>query len=322
MELRQLQYFISLAEELHFGRAARREHIVQSALSQQIQHLEHELGVRLADRDTHHVQLTRAGHAFLAEARQVLTHADRAARAARRGSRVAPTLRAGICDPSYDSLPQILRRAKDRDPDLEIHQVETGVPQQVRMLLDGRLDVGFGRAANLPVTVASELVRLDPIGVLMAADHHLAGLPSVPIAALGETSLLMVEQARAPEFNDFLAEMYRSAGLVPTYYRGTVASICGAQALIAQGSCALCVPASGIKTLAGLVWKPLTEPISLYPWSLLWRSSDPALNVRAVVASARTLGAEHGWVTSRSPGYHVSCSPGTTRGDLAAPRPA
>ncbi|HJY71985.1 MAG TPA: LysR family transcriptional regulator [Streptosporangiaceae bacterium] len=72
MELRQLRYFVTLAEELHFGRAAAREHIVQSALSQQVQRLERELGVRLLERSTHHVALTAAGAAFLAEARQIL----------------------------------------------------------------------------------------------------------------------------------------------------------------------------------------------------------------------------------------------------------
>jgi DNA-binding transcriptional LysR family regulator len=85
MELRQLRYFVTLAEELHFGRAAEREHIVQSALSQQVQRLERELGVRLLERSTHHVALTAAGVVLLAEARQILAHAGRAAQAARLG---------------------------------------------------------------------------------------------------------------------------------------------------------------------------------------------------------------------------------------------
>ncbi|HUR01400.1 MAG TPA: LysR family transcriptional regulator [Nonomuraea sp.] len=89
MELRQLRYFVTLAEELHFGRAAAREHIVQSALSQQVQRLERELGVRLLDRSTHHVGLTTAGAVFLVEVRQILDHVNRAKQAAR--DAVAPS---------------------------------------------------------------------------------------------------------------------------------------------------------------------------------------------------------------------------------------
>ena len=89
VELRQLRYFVTLAEELHFGRAAEREHIVQSALSQQVQRLERELGVRLLERSTHHVSLTAAGAVFLVEARQILAHVDRAAGVARRAEEIA-----------------------------------------------------------------------------------------------------------------------------------------------------------------------------------------------------------------------------------------
>jgi hypothetical protein len=128
VELRQLRYFVTLAEELHFGRAAAREHIVQSALSQRLQRLERELGAPLLERTTHHVRLTAAGTVFLLEARQILAHVDRAAAAAQRAARSAATLRVGTVDASYDWLPMIVRRVQARFPDLEIHQVEAGYP--------------------------------------------------------------------------------------------------------------------------------------------------------------------------------------------------
>ncbi len=164
MELRQLHYFVTLAEELHFGRAAAREHIVQSALSQQLQRLERELGVLLLDRTTHHVELTPPGSAFLIEARQILAHLDRAARAAQCAARPAAVFRVGVVDASYDSMPQILHQVQERYPDLEIHQVEAGVPEQFRLLGDGRLDVGLGRPSLAPPKVASELFRLESAG--------------------------------------------------------------------------------------------------------------------------------------------------------------
>jgi DNA-binding transcriptional LysR family regulator len=296
MELRQLRYFVTVAEELHFGRAAAREHIVQSALSQQLQRLERELGVLLLDRTTHHVELTPAGSAFLIEARQILAHLDRAALAAQHAASWAPSLRVGILDASYDSMPQILREVQERYPELEIHQVEAGVPEQFRLLGDGRLDVGIGRASLAPPDIASELFRLDPLGVLIPEAHPLAAPPRVPVARLAAEPLLFAEDQRAPEFNQFVVELCRSVGFVPSLYRGTVESIRAAVDLVAQGRCALCVPASCVAAVPGIVWRQLVAPVSRYPWSVLWRAGDSSEHVRALVATARTLSQELGWL--------------------------
>jgi DNA-binding transcriptional LysR family regulator len=295
VELRQLRYFVVLAEELHFGRAAAREHIVQSALSQQLQRLERELGVRLLARTTHHVQLTPGGSALLREARQILAHVDRAAVAAQRAAGT-PTLRVGVMDASYDSMPLILGAVRDQSPDLVIHQVEAGVPEQLRMLADGRLDVGLGRASLAPVEVEAELFRLDPLGVLVPEHHRLADLPGVPVATLAAEPLLLAAEGRAPEFNQFVVELCRSVGFVPTVYRGTVESLRAAADLVAQGRCVVCAPASCRSAAPRIVWRPLVEPAPHYPWSLLWRAGDRYEQVGWVVAAARRLSRELGWL--------------------------
>jgi DNA-binding transcriptional LysR family regulator len=296
MELRQLRYFVILAEELHFGRAAAREHIVQSALSQQLQRLERELGVLLIERTTHHVQLSPAGAAFLIEARQILAHVDRAAVAAQRAARSTPSLRVGIVDASYDSMPLILHAIQQRFPDLEIHQVEAGVPEQLQRLMDGRLDVGLGRASLAPPTVASELFRLDPLGVLVAEEHRFAELSAVPVASLAAEPLLLAEEERAPEFNQFVIELCRSVGFAPTPYRGTVESIRASLDLVVGQQCVLCAPSSCVSPPTGIVWKPLVAPPSRYPWSVLWRVGDSSQHVRALVRCARTLSQQLGWL--------------------------
>jgi DNA-binding transcriptional LysR family regulator len=298
MELRQLRYFVTLAEELHFGRAAAREHIVQSALSQQVQRLERELGVRLLERSTHHVSLTAAGAVFLVEARQILAHVARAAAIARTATGASPTLRVGIIDSSYDSMPQILHEVQARHPGLVIHQVEVGVPDQYQQLIDGRLDVGIGRAALAPPQVASHLFRRDPLGVLVPRDHRFAELDAVPVAILAREPLLLAEEARAPEFNQFTIEMCRGAGFTPTVYEGTVESIRAAADLVAQGRCLYCVPSSCIAALPGTIWRPLTEPASYYPWSVLWRAEDLSPYVRAIVSCARSMSSRLGWLAT------------------------
>ena len=297
MELRQLRYFVTLAEELHFGRAAEREHIVQSALSQQVQRLERELGVRLLERSTHHVSLTAVGGVFLVEARQILAHVDRAAGVARSAVGAAATLRVGIIVTSRDdSMPQILHEVQAQDPGLVIHQVEASVPEQYQQLADGRLDVGIGRAALAPPQIASPLFRQDPLGVLVPTGHRFAGLEGVPVAVLAQEPLLLAEEVRAPEFNQFTVEMCRSAGFTPTVYGGTVESSRAAADLVAQGRCLYCVPSSCISALPGTTWRPLTEPASYYPLSLLARPAQVSGDPRALAAArGRCRSGSAGW---------------------------
>ena len=296
VELRQLRYFVALAEELNFGRAAAREHIVQSSLSQQLQRLERELGVVLLERTTHHVRVTQAGAVFMAEARQILAHVDRAAVAAQRAAESAPTLKVGVVDASYDSMPLILQLVQEHYPDLELHQIEIGVPEQFTLLVDGRLDVGLGRASLAPREVASRLVRLDPLGVLVPQGHRFAALPGVPVATLAEEPLLLAEPQRAPEFNQFVIELCRSVGFTPTVHHGTVDSIRAALHLVMQGSCVLCAPASCVSAMPGIVWRNLIQPVSRYPWSVLWRAGDCSEYVDTLVTCADTLSRQLHWL--------------------------
>ena len=313
MELRQLRYFVTLAEELHFGRAATREHIVQSALSQQVQRLERELGVCLLKRSTHHVSLTAAGAAFLVEARQILAHTtgpppSPAARP------TAAALRVAIIDASYDSMPQILHEVQ-ADSSAWSSTSWRPAARAVPALAEGRLDVGIGRAAHAPPQIASHLFRHDPLGVLVPPGHRLAGLDAIPVAVLAEEPLLLAEEARAPEFNQFTVEMCRAAGFTPTVHEGTVESIRAAADLVAQGRCLYCVPSSCVSALPGTTWRPLTEPASYYPWSVLWRATDTSDHVLALVRCAQTMSRRLGWLVTPEqtcadrPGYRA---PGAT----------
>src|SRR6202041_2540857 len=173
---------------------------------------------------------------FLVEARQILAHADRAAGVARSAVGAAATLRVGIIDSSYDSMPQILHEVQARSPGLVIHQVEASVPEQYQQLADGRLDVGIGRAALAPPQIASLLFRQDPLGVLVPTGPPFAELEGVSVAALAREPLLLAEEARAPEFNQFTVEMCRAAGFTPAVYGGAGGGIRAGAALVAQGS--------------------------------------------------------------------------------------
>ena len=294
IELRQLRYFVTLAEELHFGRAAAREHIVQSALSQQVQRLERTLGVLLVSRNTRHIELTEAGNRFLAEARQILAQVERATAVAQGAGDTGPVLRIGVLDEGYEAVRPVLHELLARHPDVEVNVVHAGVPEQCRCLIDGRLDVGVGRASAVPPEIATELFRLDPLGVLVADGHRLAGRAAVPVSLLAGEPLLLPDENQAPESARFLTELCRSSGFFPNRFRGSVQGLRAGADLVARGRCSMVVPESAV-TAGDVRWRPLVQPTPRYPWSLLWRAHDVPREVRTLVATARRLSRREGW---------------------------
>ncbi len=193
-------------------------------------------------------------------------------------------------------MPQIVHEAQARHPGPVIHQIEVDVPDQHQQLADGRLDVGIGRAALAPPGIASLLFRRDPLGVLVPASHRFAELEGVSVAALAAEPLLLAEDKQAPKFNQFVVELCRSAGFTPRVYEGTVESARAAAELVAQGRCLHCVPSSCIAALPGIMWRPLTDPTSYYPWSILWRATETSEQVRTIVSTARVMSSRLGWL--------------------------
>lgn len=295
IELRQLRYFVTLAEELHFSRAAAREHIAVSALSSQVRRLERALGVLLVERTTRRVDLTDAGARFVIEAREIIEHVDRAAVLAQGLASNPPALRVGVLDEGYDAIRPVLRAVQSRYPELEIHQVQAGVPEQCRLLADGRLDVGVGRLSAAAPTIASELFRLDQLGVLVPTGHDFARRRTVSVADLHAQTLLLADEERAPEFTQFVTELCRSAGFFPTLFHGSVQNLRAAADLVAQGRCILCTPAGKATASAEVTWRPLTETAPRYPWSLLWRAQNRSHYVSDLVATARRMSLDQGW---------------------------
>src|SRR4051794_35658121 len=145
MELRQLQYFVTLAEELHFGRAAERLHIVQPAVSQQLRRLEDELGVALVERSTRRVSLTDAGQKFLPEARAVLAAAERARDVVARPASEQTGLRLGTSTGLGERLPRLLAEFERLAPGRTVDLVRVPAADRLRQVADGRLDAALVR---------------------------------------------------------------------------------------------------------------------------------------------------------------------------------
>lgn len=220
MELRHLRYFVAVAEELHFTRAAERLHIGQPPLSQQIQALESELGVTLFERNRRRVALTEAGKRFLAHARQILADTRNAAEEARRAARgEVGELRIGFTYsvPFTSVLPGLLRDYRQQAPGVTLTLHEMFSTDQVIALAEDRLDVGFVRhlaREDTPGVVLRE-IRRDPLRLVINAHHPLADAPEVSLADLRNEGFIFYPRDAGTGIHRAVAQMCRAAGFAP-----------------------------------------------------------------------------------------------------------
>jgi DNA-binding transcriptional LysR family regulator len=213
MELRQLGYFVAVAEELHFGRAAERLHIVQPTVSQQIRRLERELGVELFDRSPRRVTLTEDGIRFLPEARAVLT-AVAQAKASVRPTRSAPPacLRLGTSAGLGDHLDRLVDRLA---PDVTVEPFYGPTADRVEQVLDGRLDATFARGSLTHPGLRRIRTWQEPLFVAISARHELAGRPAIELPALAPFPLRLTERRNNAPLVDLVIRACHEAGFTP-----------------------------------------------------------------------------------------------------------
>lgn len=217
MELRHLRYFVAVANELHFGRAAERLHISQPPLSQQIQDLERELGVDLFRRTRHFVALTEAGRVFLEEAVRTLRDADHAVETARKAARGdCGRLSIGFGPAPESLLRRVLAAFLSHHPNvvLELHQLYTR--EQVEALVDRRIDVAFPLLPVAHRDIATEVVTTEPLVAALPAEHPLTRAPRVGLGDLRSEPFVRLRPDLGPEFDALLARACAEAGFERT----------------------------------------------------------------------------------------------------------
>jgi DNA-binding transcriptional LysR family regulator len=291
MELRHLRYFVAVAEELHFRRAAERLHVAQPAVSEQIRKLEAELGVTLLNRTHRHVSLTIAGAALLEEARVVLRQADIAVRVTRtaRQEQLA-RLRIGyIADSLPASIPQALAKFRTAAPGIEVLLEGGPAPRLAKDVRSGTLDLAV---VCLPAPVSdlrvASLGTETAVAALPAADR-LAWYPRVSPAQIGERPLVLLPRAHNPAFHDGVVAAWRTAGLMPAYLDTAQPDIGHAQLAVAAGAGVALLPASSAERVSvpGVRIVPL-EPCFSCEVAIISRR-EPSTKVAAFIALAVRL---------------------------------
>jgi DNA-binding transcriptional LysR family regulator len=289
VELRYLTAFVAVAEELHFGRAAKRLQMAQPPLSQQIRQLEKELGVQLFERNTRSVRLTSAGESFLDPVRTVLEDIDtatRAAKAAGRGEYGRVTVGfAGAS--SHETLPLLTRAVRAAHPGLElVMKGQTYANVALARVADGSLDLGFVR---LPVTQPGVEVRVideEELVCALPSDHRLARRNRVPITALAEEPFVSFPSNAGSSLRDATVRACVAAGFNPRVVQEAPDSYT-ILALVAAGvGVTLTLTSCQHIQQTGLVYRPLAGPSVRLQAALAWRTDNPSAALRTVLAVA------------------------------------
>lgn len=274
MEFRQLKYFVAVAEELHFSRAAKRCNISQPPLSQQIKALEEELGVLLLERTNRRVELTLEGREFLGRARDILASAVRAKekiRAMAKGEE--GRLRVGFIGPAaLSKLPEAIRRFREEHPKVTLDFSALSTTEQLPMLRQDELDVSFVRLFGHDVANLRTMLFLrEPYEVALPEGHELAQNERVSLSQLKGVPMIFNQRVAQPALYASLMGCFHKVGFSPNIVQ-EVNTEQSTIALVATGLGAALVPASSARDRrAGVTCRPLYGELPDWEITVVWK---------------------------------------------------
>jgi DNA-binding transcriptional LysR family regulator len=293
LELRQLRYFIAVAEELHFGRAAARLHMTQPPLSQAIAALEDLLGAPLFLRNRRTVELAPAGTALLPEARRMLLEADALPELARRAAsgEAGRLALAFVTSCDYSVLPPFLRRYSERYPAVHLHLVEATSDVQVEELLRGRIDAGL-LIPPLPDKADGELdymkVLDEPLILCAPAGLDALGTGPVRLQDLPRLPLIIFPRDISPALYDAILSCFRAAGVTPVIGQLAI-QMQTIVSLVSAGMGLALVPQSVSNLMRpGVEYRALADPSPLVETGIAWRRDNGSPVLRGFLELLRT----------------------------------
>jgi DNA-binding transcriptional LysR family regulator len=292
VELRQLRYFVAVAEELNFTRAAERLHIAQQPLSAAIARLETQLGAPLFERTTRRVTLTEAGAALLGPARAALQAAEAAVDAVRAVTAgEAGDVSMGLSAGAWYGLGELFEALQERHPGLRLHVHQQSSRPLVDAVRAGTLDLAVGLCVRVPDDLASQRLKDEPVVLVVAAAHPLAGRAT--LHDVRDETFALDDPAEGPGYNAAVLELCAAAGFIPRTRELQTHHDAWERAIAAGDCVGLTTTSSAHATHPGVRVLAL-DPPATFPLDLLWRP-DPRPAIERVVELARATAHEHGW---------------------------
>lgn len=295
MELRQLRYFIAVAEEMNITRAAQRLHMTQPPLSRQLQLIEDEIGLPLFERGARPLKLTDAGRVLYAQARRVLEQADELAPLTRRLAQAAERIVIGFVPSTlYGALPEVIRAFREAAPAVELSLIEMFTLEQLGALKGGRIDIGFGRLRFDDDRLVREVLVEERLIAALPDGHPLAAPDaSISLADIAGQTLIVYPSTPRPSFADQQLSALRDGGLAPAAVH-EVRELQTAFGLVAAQVGVSLVPESveGVR-VKGVAYRRLPEPVATSPIILSRRLHDESRATALFCSLARELMAGH-----------------------------
>lgn len=290
VDVRRLRYFLAVAEELHFGRAAERLNIAQPALSRQIANLEGAIGALLFDRTRSNIHLTAAGEALLPRARDILARVADAARVAKRASEGSVgVLQIGfVGSATFSILPSILNafRKTHRDVELVLHAMNTSELRAA--IVDRSIDVAFARPGINDPEVVNFVVFREPLIVALPESDPLAVQNHISLSDLSSRPFVLYPRHPRPSFADFILQVCRTEGFSPDIAQETM-EIQTALALVSVGAGVSIVPESASEAqLNGVAYRPILGDVPQTQLSLTYRRDNRSAVVAAFCSQVRS----------------------------------
>ncbi|MBH1986657.1 MAG: LysR family transcriptional regulator [Burkholderiales bacterium] len=276
MDLRHLKYFVAVADEQNFTRAAEKLHISQPPLSRQIQDLEAELGLPLFERGSRPLRLTEAGRFFYGHATRMLEQAAQAIRTTRRIAQIDRRLVIGfVSSTMYGALPQLVRLFRAARPQTELALLEMSTVEQLEALKTGRIDVGYGRIRLDDPAIKREVLREERLVVAIPQGHDLSFSDgAVSLVEVARYDNLVYPRTPRPGYADQVLSLFRDQGLEPANVH-EVHEMQTALGLVASGMGVCVVPASVHRLRPDeVVYRPIEEPQAVSPIIMSTRLHD------------------------------------------------
>jgi DNA-binding transcriptional LysR family regulator len=290
-ELRHLRYFVAVAEERNFSRAARRLRMTQPPLSHAIRQLEAELGTKLFRRSSREVKLTEAGAALLEGAKRTLAEAEGAVAAARRaGAGELGSLRIGFSwSARFETLPKLGQAFRSQQPDVDLLTEEIWNSRMADALRDRTIDVAISLCTEIAGDLNYQPIRQEGVVVLLAATHPLGDASAISLGALEHEEFVVFPRELAPRLYDTLVGLCRQAGFEPAIRKESFHAGWELDVLADVPVVALTPESVSLALPARVVAVPLSEPRATLETSLVSRTGDPSPTLAAFIDVGRRL---------------------------------